>query len=69
MKLLIDSKHKDALHKGCIEQSYDVQFHETDEPEILHAYVMNRGRDLTQSQAFWLGVWYRNELSRELLEA
>lgn len=65
MKLTINSNQIDSLKTACIEHEYDVQIHETDEPQIVHAYVMNRGRGLTDSQAFWLGCWFTADLSEE----
>jgi hypothetical protein len=59
MKLTIDKRDKDALQKACILHSHEVQFHETDEPEILHAYVSGT----TENSAFWLGVTFNVEKS------
>lgn len=61
MKLLIDSKHADALRKAVILSEYQVQLHEADETNVIHAYVTNNGHPLTENQAFWLGTLFEIE--------
>jgi hypothetical protein len=70
MKLSINKKDRDAFLRTVINAGYNYQLHESDNDEMLSAYVMDSfHRELSVTESFWLGSIFRCEIQDDIRKA
>jgi len=66
MKININKKDREAFLRTVINAGYNYQLHESDNDEMLSAYVMDsHHRELSVTESFWLGSIFRCEIQED----
>ncbi len=70
MKININKKDRDAFLRTVINAGYNYQLHVLDNEQMISAYVMDsHHRELTVTEAFWLGSIFRCEIQEDIRKA
>ncbi len=68
MKIIIAKSNADALAKVCIERECNYQFHETEDPNTVAAYISYGEHDISTITAFFMGAAWMLEQEKESLK-